>query len=47
MIVRRLPEDLEMFLNMPDTLYLLRMNTDGTDVEGKRPNLGPGQIWLR
>ena len=33
MIVSRLPEDLEMFLNMPDTLYLLRMNTEGTDVE--------------
>ena len=33
MITSRLPEDLEMFLNMPDTLYLLRMNADGTDVE--------------
>jgi hypothetical protein len=32
MIISRLPEDLEMFLNMPDTLYLLRMNADGTDV---------------
>ncbi len=33
LIIGRLPEDLEMFLNMTDTLYLLRMNADGTDVE--------------
>ena len=33
LIIGRLPEDLELFLNMPDKLYLLRMNTDGTDVE--------------
>ena len=32
MVVNRLPEDLEMFLNMPETLYVLRMNADGTDV---------------
>lgn len=31
-VVNRLPEDLEMFLNMPETLYVLRMNADGTDV---------------
>ena len=41
MIVRRLPEDLEMFLNMPDTLYLLRMNTDGTDVEVEKHKIEP------
>ena len=32
MIIGRLPEDLEWFLNMPETLYVLRMNADGTDV---------------
>lgn len=32
MIVGRLPEDLEMFQNMSETLYVLRMNADGTDV---------------
>ena len=31
-VVNRLSEDLEMFLNMPETLYVLRMNADGTDV---------------
>ena len=29
----RMPEDIEMFLNMPEILYILRMNEDGTDVE--------------
>ena len=30
-----------MFLNMPDTLYLLRMNTDGTDVEVEKHKIEP------
>ena len=33
MKVSKLPEDIEMFLNMPEILYVLRMNEDGTDVE--------------
>lgn len=33
MIVSRLPEDLEMFLNVSETLYVLRMNANGTDAE--------------
>lgn len=41
MIIERLPEDLEMFLNMPDTLYILRMNTDGTDVEVEERKIVP------
>lgn len=41
LIIGRLPEDLEMFLNMPDKLYLLRMNTDGTDVEVEEHKIVP------
>ena len=30
-----------MFLNMPDTLYLLRMKADGTDVEVEEHKIVP------
>ncbi|MGX8689076.1 MAG: DUF2971 domain-containing protein [Bacteroidaceae bacterium] len=44
MIVGRLPEDFELFLNMPETLYVLRMNADGTNVavEEHKLKLYPG-----
>ena len=41
MIISRLPEDLEMFLNMPDKQYLLRMNADGTGVEVEEHKIVP------
>ena len=41
LIIGRLPDDLELFLNMPDKLYLLRMNTDGTDVEVEGHKIAP------
>ena len=32
LVVERIPEDVEMFLNMPHMLYVLRMNADGAAV---------------
>jgi len=37
----RMPEDIEMFLNMPEVLYILRMNEDGTDVEIEEHTIAP------
>ena len=41
MIVSRLPEDLEMFLNVSETLYVLRMNANGTDAEIEEHKIKP------
>lgn len=41
MKVSKLPEDIEMFLNMPEVLYILRMNEDGADVEIEEHAIAP------
>ncbi len=47
MKVSRLSEDMEMFLNMPEKLYVLRMNEDGTDVEIEEHAIAPYPEFTR